>query len=396
MSHIMFFCIPAHGHVNPTIEVVRELVQRGHRVRYYSFPEFKGKIEDTGAEYVSCEAYLPPAPKDLDKKVGQDFASLIEMAVDTTINLEKIIEKEIKDFAPDCIISDSVCFWGKLFAKKYQIPFICSTTTMAFNKHMAKFMKQKPSEVIRMFTGMPRIVKKIGLLNEHGYAVDNFVSIIQNDNDTNTIVYTSEKFQPMAETFSEKYIFIGPSVAKIDSEKKTKKRPQIYISLGTVLNKNIKFYKHCISALKDMDCDVVISAGKDTDLSLLGEIPPSFHIQPYVNQLEVLTGTDVFLTHCGMNSVNESLYYGVPMVLFPQHSEENAVAIRTEQLGAGFRLKKASENAIRRAVTEVLSDGRYKENAMKMREDFRQCKGASGAADFMEHVIEAEREKNSL
>lgn len=55
MSNIMFFCIPAHGHTNPTIKVVEELVKRGHRVRYFSFEEFREKIERAGAEYIGCE-----------------------------------------------------------------------------------------------------------------------------------------------------------------------------------------------------------------------------------------------------------------------------------------------------------------------------------------------------
>ena len=32
--NIAFFCIPAHGHTNPTLAVVRELTARGHTVRY--------------------------------------------------------------------------------------------------------------------------------------------------------------------------------------------------------------------------------------------------------------------------------------------------------------------------------------------------------------------------
>ena len=31
---IMWFCIPAFGHTNPTIEFARELVRRGHDIRY--------------------------------------------------------------------------------------------------------------------------------------------------------------------------------------------------------------------------------------------------------------------------------------------------------------------------------------------------------------------------
>ena len=49
MSRIVFFCIPAHGHTNPTLGVVRELVNRGHRVIYYSYNVLRAKIESAGA-----------------------------------------------------------------------------------------------------------------------------------------------------------------------------------------------------------------------------------------------------------------------------------------------------------------------------------------------------------
>ncbi len=58
--------------------------------------------------------------------------------------------------------------------------------------------------------------------------------------------------------------------------------------------------------------------------------------------------TDVFVTHSGMNSVNESLYYGVPMVLFPQHSEQRMVANRVVHLGAGIMLKEDKSESIKK------------------------------------------------
>lgn len=387
MSHIMFFCIPAHGHFNPTVEVINELVKRGHDVRYYLTNEFKDKIENTGATFISIESYMPATPDDLDKKVGKDFSSLIEMIVDTTISLEKFIDQEIKDFQPDCIIADSLCFWGKLYAIKYDIPFICSTTSLAFNQHTAKLMKQSFREIIRMFKGMPKINKKIKELNQHGYQVKNFVSIVQNDNETNTIVYTTKKFQPMVETFSNRYAFVGPSLKIIDTKQSKKSKPLVYISLGTVLNNNISFYKECIEALKNENLDIIISVGKDTDISKLGQIPSSFQLFPSVDQIKVLSKADVFLTHCGMNSVNEALYYGVPMVLFPQHSEENAVAMSVERVLAGSRLKHPTSKHIRDAVMEVLTQQQYKNNALQMRDDFRQYNAPILAADFIDKII---------
>ncbi|HBA02769.1 MAG TPA: glucosyltransferase, partial [Clostridium sp.] len=356
MSKIVFFCIPAHGHTNPTIEVVRELSYRGHEVWYYSFDEFKEKIEGAGAKFISCNEYLPELKPGDEKKIGKDFAALIEMIADTTIALDEKVCNELKGVNPDCIVSDSLCFWGKLFAEKLNITYVCSTTTFAFNKYTAKMMKKGFKEVILMILGMSRINKKIELLRNHGYNVKNFVSIIQNDNDTNTIVYTSKEFQPMVETFSDKYSFIGLSVSNVKVEYEERKGKKIYISLGTVNNKNIKFYKNCIKAFETCDFHVVMSVGKDTVIEDLGYIPDNFQVKNSVEQIIVLQNTDVFITHCGMNSVNESLYYGVPMVLYPQHEEQGMVAKRVADLKAGIFLKGNNPKSIKDAVLQVMDN----------------------------------------
>lgn len=383
MACIFFFSIPAHGHVNPTLPLVRELTDRGHRVVYYETEEFRRKIEAAGAEFVSIEPYMPPAPENIDQLAGKDFASLIEMVADTTIGLDERIAQDIKAYQPACIVSDSVSFWGKLLARRHGVPFVCSTTTFAFNQHTAKLMKQRPLEIIRMIFGMPRIEKSMQRLRDRGYGVRSFVDVIQNDSDTNTIVYTSRLFQPIAETFGNRYAFVGPCVMQ-RCPKAARDRPLVYISLGTVLHNAPGFYRSCIRALKDMDCDGVISIGTSVDPAALGPLPENVRVFPRVNQLEVLAQTDVFLTHCGMNSVSESLLYGVPMVLFPQHSEEEAVAGRAEALGAGLRLRRAAARTIRRALEAVIADRRYREAAQAIAEDFARCGGAKEAADFVE------------
>lgn len=386
MAKIVFFNIPAHGHTNPTIAVVKELTVLGHEVWYYSFNEFKDKIEQAGAKFISCDGHLPELKPEDENKIGKDFAALIEMVADTTISLDEKVCQELLDFQPDCIVSDSICFWGKLFAQKLNIPYISSTTTFAFNQHTAKMMKQGFGEILRMILGMPRINKKIKLLQENGYAIDSFVSLIENDNNTDTIVYTSKEFQPLAETFSDKYAFIGPSVREVKRPVRDG-RQRVYISLGTVLNKNNQFYKNCIEALKELDLDVVISVGEKTDISTLGNIPDNFIIKNQVDQIQVLSNSDVFLTHCGMNSVNESLYYGVPMVLFPQHSEQAMVAERTRVLGAGVKLRSNKPKDIRKAITEVLNNATYRESANKISDSFKAAGGAKKAANVIQQVI---------
>lgn len=106
-----------------------------------------------------------------------------------------------------------------------------------------------------------------------------------------------------------------------------------------------------------------------------------------VNQIQVLQNTDVFITHCGMNSVNESLYYGVPMVLFPQHSEQRLVAERAAELGAGIILKSHSPEVIRKTVFQILENHMYKKNANKLADSLKESGGAKSAVDAIYTII---------
>lgn len=133
-----------------------------------------------------------------------------------------------------------------------------------------------------------------------------------------------------------------------------------------------------------------MSVGEKTDISVLGRIPDNFVVKGRVDPIKVLNKSDVFLTHCGMNSVNESLYYGVPMVLFPQHSEQAMVAERTAALGAGLMLRGNKPKHIRKAIEQILNDGTYKENANKISKSFKISGGAKKAADVILNVINNE------
>lgn len=391
MKNIAFFCIPAHGHTNPMLPVARELKRRGNKVRFYSFEEFREKIEKTGADFIPCDACFPSLSE--EQKTQLMNVSTTEMTIQDiriTINMNDFLEKEIRDFQPDVIYTDSVCFWGKLNAWKYKIPLVVSTSTFAFNQLSSQYMKSSPKEMADLIFGLPKISKKLKKLKSYGYNVKSTLALVQNDNDTDTVVYTSRKFQPYSKSFSEHYAFVGPSVFSDAAPDKAKPRPLVYISMGTVINDRPDFYKKCIEALKDADADVIISCGTYVAQKELGNVPGNIKVYPRVDQLEVLSRADVFITHCGMNSVSESLYMATPMVFYPQTNEQNAVALRAAEIGAGIRLKDDSAAGIAEAVRTVLSEKAYAEAAAECSKDFRACGGAGEAADFIEnapHVI---------
>ena len=81
MKKVAVFCIPAHGHTNPMLAVVKELVSRGDEVRFYSFSEFREKIERTGAAFIGCDRFLPELSTKEEENL--DYQSWKDEADDT-------------------------------------------------------------------------------------------------------------------------------------------------------------------------------------------------------------------------------------------------------------------------------------------------------------------------
>ena len=372
------------------LPVAAELVKRGDTVRFYSFNEFGDKIKTTGAEFISCDAYLPELTE--QEASGLKKVSTTEMAVQDlriTRNMDAFLDGEFQVFRPDVVYSDSACFWGKLNAWKHNVPLVVSTSTFAFNQMSSQYMKNSPGELADMVLGLPRVSRELKALAPYGYHVKSVFTLIASDNQTDSVVYTSRRFQPYAESFSDHYAFVGPSVFSKAAPDKEKARPLVYISMGTVINDRPDFYRKCIEALKTQAVDVVISCGNAIDREALGALPDNIRVYPYVDQLDILSKADAFITHCGMNSVSESLYMATPMVLYPQTNEQQAVARRAKEIGAGVMLADDSVDGIRSAVRELLDNGAYAAAAKACGADFRACSGTAGAADYIENAPHA-------
>jgi MGT family glycosyltransferase len=194
-------------------------------------------------------------------------------------------------------------------------------------------------------------------------------------------------FQPHADSFSDRYTFVG-AIPKDSQESFNKtKEKLVYIALGTVDNKHSDFYKNCIEAFRGSDHQAVMPVGRETDISSFKDVPENVEIYAFVDQVAVLREADVFISHCGMNSASESLYFGVPLVLFPQTPEQGGVANRIEELGAGKKLTDINPSSIKKCVEDVLFDPRYRERAQELGDSLRNCPGAAGAADAIERAF---------
>jgi len=82
---------------------------------------------------------------------------------------------------------------------------------------------------------------------------------------------------------------------------------------------------------------VIMSVGRNIQIESLGLVPDNFLVENFVPQLEVLKRADVFITHGGMNSLNEALYFGVPVIVVPQQVEQAFNMRRLKKLGVRSR-----------------------------------------------------------
>lgn len=388
MAKVLVFNFPGEGHINPTIALVEELIQRGEEVIYYCVEEYRNKIEKTGAAFRSYENFLSQV--DIMKRMNEG-GNPLEMALRVVTAMDKIIAdilNEIKEEVYDYVIYDNNFAVGWIVADILKLPKICSCTTFAFNEYVfSGFMKNR-GEIDKkspMYQAVVDILKKWKAT--YGIVFNGIQDIINHPGDI-TIVFTSKLYQPQAEMFNDSFIFVGPSIAsRKDVEhfpfEKIQTDKLIYISMGTVFNQQPELYNTCFEAFRESQATVVLAVGKKTDISQFKNIPSNFRVYNYVPQLEVLQRADVFVTHGGMNSSSEGLYFGVPLVVIPVMGDQPVIAKRVEELGAGLQLdrKQLTADVLRDATERVLHNPLFAENSRKIGDSLQKAGGYKKAAD---------------
>ena len=157
---------------------------------------------------------------------------------------------------------------------------------------------------------------------------------------------------------------MGPNIEKrkIDENfkfQKDKNKKLIYVSCGTIFKDRENYYKTCIEAFKDSEeYQLIMSVGKPTDISQFKDIPKNILIFNYVPQTQLLPEVDIFITHGGLNSTQEGLSCGIPLIIIPQKYDQFDSSRKIEQLEAGIFIDKnktkITADALKEAVKKIM------------------------------------------
>ena len=121
-----------------------------------------------------------------------------------------------------------------------------------------------------------------------------------------------------------------------------------------------------------------MSVGKVIDLKKFENVPKNFYIYNFVPQHQVLELTDIFISHGGLNSINERLILNEkPIIIIPQEGDQYMNAKAISDFGAGISIFKNTLNAkvLKNAVNSIINDEeKYKKGVQKILQSFKEAR----------------------
>lgn len=400
MAKALFFNVPGHGHVNPSLPLVAELVRREHQIIYFISEGYRARVEAAGA------VYRPYATIHDDYFDGRGLSGSVpqKVAYELITTTEEILPELLETTRaenPDYILFDGMCPWGYMVARILGLPAIASLALppvaapppRAMLNLLPLFLTLLPVIFRDFGKGLAANKRAKALTKNYGLPSFGMIGIMNNLGDI-SLSYTSADFQPYADTVHKSVRFVGWTVNETAANEPfsfehLQGRRLIYVSMGTLNNDDIGFFKMCIEAFTGGDHFVMMTTGGRIQPDAFGTLPENVAVYEWVPQVEVLKRAALFISHGGMNSVHDSLYFGVPLLVVPQQFEQTINAMRVVELGAGLMLKKGQVNtqAIRDSAVRLLTESHFKAQAEHIGNSLRSAGGAVRAADEVEGLL---------
>ena len=387
MSRFLFVVPPLVGHVNPTVAVAAELTARGHSVAWAGVPEVVAPLVGPDAVVLRCagpDLTHAAAIRPADARGPLAFKFLWEgFLIPLAEAMIPGVEHAVQSFHPDVLVVDQQAVAGAVVAERLGLPWATSATTSA--------------ELTEPLAGMPKVaawVRELLLTLEERFGKPDPARYERPLGDLRfsphlVLAYSTEQLAGVPDGLGSELRFVGPSLAP---------RPTpvefpwgfldgggaaVLVSLGTANadagERFLTAAAEAIAARPRLRGVVVDPAGR---VALDAE---NLLVRRYVPQLELLSRVSAVICHGGHNTVCETLFHDLPLVIAPIRDDQPIVAQQVVAAGAGLRLRfgRAGAERIGSALDAVLTDEAFADAAARIGQSFRLAGGARSAADAL-------------
>lgn len=388
-AHIAMFSIAAHGHVNPSLEVIRELVARGHRVTYAIPPVFAEKVADTGAEVKPWRSTLP-SPDDDPSAWGSTLLDNVEpFLADAVQALPQLIDAYDGD-EPDLVLHDITSYPARVLAHRWGVPAISLSPNLVawegYEEEVAEPLWAEPRKTER---GKAYYAHFHAWLEENGITEhpDPFAG-----RPARSLVLIPRVLQPHADRVDESvYTFVGACQgdrsAEGDWTRPADAEKVVLVSLGSAFTDRPDFYRECVKAFGELPgWRLVLQIGRHVDAAVLGAVPDNVEVRSWVPQLTILRQADLFVTHAGAGGSQEGLATATPMIAVPQAVDQFGNADMLEGLGVARHIptSEATAEALRQAALALVDDPEVARRLKSIQDGMAHEGGTCRAADLIE------------
>lgn len=167
-------------------------------------------------------------------------------------------------------------------------------------------------------------------------------------------------------------------------------RKVIYAGFGSVFSTDLAFLQRLLGVVAERrNWDLVISLSDRIAPTDLGRLPERVHAFAWVPQMRVLRHADVVVTHGGINTIDECVVSGVPMLVycgFETDMAGNTARVVHHGIGIAGDRRRDSTQVIRERIDRLLYESRFGNNLGRLRDRY---------AAYAEHRV-AERAVESL
>lgn len=384
-AHIAMVGIPIVSHVLPSLEIIRELVARGHRVTYANDPAVSDLITGAGAELIACTSTLPVA----DNNWPDDPVAVMNLFLDNALLALPQLRAAYDHDPADLYLYDIGAYAGRALAESQNRRLTQLSPTFVawegYEQDVAARLRQLPGAEAYQ----ERFAQWLAECGASTTDVDDFSSL-----PADALALIPRAMQPHADQVDSGTVtFVGPCFDTHQSAgwvRPAGAEKVLLISLGSAYTRQPAFYRRCLKAFGDLpDWHVVLQIGKHTDPNELGAIAANVEVHSWVPQRAILERADAFVTHAGMGGCGEGLLAGVPMIAVPQGAEQFMNADRLVELGVARRIDTPDATAqnLRAALDNLVGDPEVARRSAQLRTEAIAEGGTTRAADLIENML---------
>jgi MGT family glycosyltransferase len=290
------------------------------------------------------------------------------------------VDKAIADFHPDVLVCDQHTPAGALLAHRYRLPWAtlaCSTI-----------------ELLRPYRQLPQVE---GWIDEQVAQLRALAGVNEpidpRFSPELVLSFTSAEFTGPLDPSLEMVRQVGPCFADraddpdFDWSALDPDRALVLVTMGTLAAELADdFYARAVAALAPLADRVqaIVLTAPDK----IPEPPPNVLLAARVPVLRLLPRLAAVLCHGGLNSVCESLAFGIPLVVAPIRHDQPLNASLVTASGAGRRVhfSRARPDELRDIVLSVLDNPSYRTAAGRLAASFTAAGGAPAAAHYLQRL----------